>query len=137
MTEAQTIHYLNTRKNCTAKLRLVKDPYSTYDAEDEDRIVEIKNRASYYQDKTIECSKLFANFQKSQLKNKTFLYVVIDPQGLYVFNISEIIDQITVQPPVAIQMPRTTAFKKKNKITKYVYNIAENLCCFYAARINE
>ena len=137
MTEAQTIHYLNTIKNCTAKLRLVKDPYSTYDAEDNKRIVEIKNRATYYQDKTIECSKLFANYQKSQLKNKTFLYVVIDPQGLYVFNISEIIEQITVQPPVAIQMPRTTAFRNKNKITKYVYNLAENLCCFYAARINE
>ena len=113
MTEAQTIQWLNSRKNSTAKLRLVNDPYSTYDAEDSERIVE------------------------SQLKNKTFLYVVIDTKGLYVFNISDIIGMITVQPPVAIQMPRTTAFKKKRKIIKYVYNLAEKLCCYYAARIDE
>tara|TARA_R100000315_G_scaffold62496_1_gene44449 strand:- start:2453 stop:2866 length:414 start_codon:yes stop_codon:yes gene_type:complete len=137
MTEAQTIQWLNSRKNSTAKLRLVNDPYSTYDAEDSERIVEIKNRNKYYAEKTIECSKLFANYQKSQLKNKTFLYVVIDTKGLYVFNISDIIGMITVQPPVAIQMPRTTAFKKKRKIIKYVYNLAEKLCCYYAARIDE
>jgi hypothetical protein len=137
MTEAQTIQFLNTRKNCTAKLRLVKDAYSTYDAEDSERIVEIKNRNKYYAEKTIECSKLFANYQKSQLKNKTFLYVVIDTKGLYVFNISDIIGLITIQPPVAIEMPRTTAFKKKGKIIKYVYNLAEKLCCYYAGRIDE
>jgi hypothetical protein len=137
MTEAQTINWLNTRKNSTAKLKLVNDPYSTYDAEDEERIVEIKNRKKYYAEKTIECSKLFANYQKSQLKNKTFLYVVIDTEGLYVYNISNIIEEITTHPPIAIKMPRTTEFKKKSKITKYVYNLAEKLCCFHAARINE
>jgi len=99
--------------------------------------VEIKNRKKYYAEKTIECSKLFANYQKSQLKNKTFLYVVIDTEGLYVYNISNIIEEITTHPPIAIKMPRTTEFKKKSKITKYVYNLAEKLCCFHAARINE
>ena len=125
MTEESTIELLNQK----FELGLVKaeDKFSSFDAESSNFIVEIKNRRKYYPTKVIEALKLFTNYQKSQLKDKEFLYVVEDPKGVWIFNISKNIKEIVATPVKAMMQPRTTDFSCKDKIIKYSYLLKENL----------
>ena len=125
MTELSTIELIN--KSSGTKLTLVKGQFSIYDAEDDDYIVEIKNRRKYYSTKLIEAKKLYNNFQASQIKGKKFLYVVTDDRGVYVYNISNHMAQIVNLPMKAIQCPRSTDFNNNDKITKYSYELPETL----------
>lgn len=123
--EKTTIELIN--KVSGAKLRLAKSKFSSYDAEDSRYIVEIKNRRKYYKDKLIEAYKLFANFQKSQLKEKVFLYVVTDEKGVWVYNISKNIESVLNTPLNALECPRTTDFNNNSKIIKYSYVLPEDM----------
>lgn len=125
MTEQSTIELLNNLSG--TDLKLVSDKYSSYDAEGRDYIVEIKNRRAYYKDKLIEASKLFANYNKSQIKGKLFLYVVTDPKGVYIYNINKNITLIINQPTRAIECPINTDFGNQKKITKISYLLDEGL----------
>ncbi len=123
MTEQSTIDFLNSKVG--TKLSLVSDKYSSYDASDDNYIVEIKNRRAYYRDKLIEAMKLYKNYQASQLSNKQFLYVVTDEKGVWVFNISKNIKAVVKMPVKGIECPKTTDFKSNDKITKYSYVLPE------------
>ena len=68
---------------CKGQIQLVDDEYSTYDFEGDDFIVEVKHRFKAYNTKMIETMKLSNNYQQSQLKNKTFVYIVVDENGAY------------------------------------------------------
>ena len=125
MTELSTIELIN--KSSGTKLALVKGQFSIYDAEDDDYIVEIKNRRKYYSTKLIEAKKLYNNFQASQIKGKKFLYVVTDDRGVYVYNISNHMTHIVNLPMKSIQCPRSTDFNNNDKITKYSYELPETL----------
>jgi len=124
MNEESTIKLLNT---LGTKLVGASDKYSSYDAEDKDYIVEIKNRRDYYRDKQIECLKLFKNFQKAQLKDKQFLYVVTDNKGMHIFNISKNMFTIVSKPPVGMNCPVSTDFNSNKRIKKYTYNLPESM----------
>ena len=119
MNEQTTIDLINEKFNL--KLILVDFEFCDYDAEDENYIVEIKNRKEFYQDKLIECVKLFKNYQNSQIKEKQFLYIVTDEQGVYIFNITKNIETITSSKVYKTLQPETTEFKKTKKINKFVY----------------
>jgi len=123
MTEQSTIEFLNSKVG--TKLSLVSDKYSSYDASDDNYIVEIKNRRAYYRDKLIEAMKLYKNYQASQLSNKQFLYVVTDEKGVWVFNISKNIKAVVKMPVEGIECPKTTDFKSNDKIIKYSYVLPE------------
>jgi hypothetical protein len=123
MTEQSTIDFLNSKVG--TKLSLVSDKYSSYDASDDNYIVEIKNRRAYYRDKLIEAMKLYKNYQASQLSNKQFLYVVTDEKGVWVFNISKNIKAVVKMPVEGIECPKTTDFKSNDKIIKYSYVLPE------------
>jgi len=123
MTEQLTIDFLNSKVG--TKLSLVSDKYSSYDASDDNYIVEIKNRRAYYRDKLIEAMKLYKNYQASQLSNKQFLYVVTDEKGVWVFNISKNIKAVVKMPVEGIECPKTTDFKSNDKIIKYSYVLPE------------
>jgi len=123
MTEQSTIDFLNSKVG--TKLSLVSDKYSSYDASDDNYIVEIKNRRAYYRDKLIEAMKLYKNYQASQLSNKQFLYVVTDEKGVWVFNISKNIKAVVVMPVKGLECPRATDFNSNDKITKYSYVLPE------------
>ena len=123
MTEQSTIDFLN--KKVGTKLSLVSDKYRSYDASDDNYIVEIKNRRAYYRDKLIEAMKLYKNYQASQLSNKQFLYVVTDEKGVWVFNISKNIKAVVKMPVEGIECPKTTDFKSNDKIIKYSYVLPE------------
>jgi len=123
VTEQSTIDFLN--KKVGTKLSLVSDKYSSYDASDDNYIVEIKNRRAYYRDKLIAAMKLYKNYQASQLSNKQFLYVVTDEKGVWVFNISKNIKAVVKMPVKGIECPKTTDFKPNDKIIKYSYVLPE------------
>jgi len=118
MTEESTIELLNT---LGTKLVKCTDRFSSYDAEDKNYIVEIKNRRGFYSEKLIECLKLFKNYQKSQLSGKDFLYVVTDENGCYIFNITRDIKSILPLGIIALECPATTDFDKNKKIIKYSF----------------
>ena len=124
MNEESTIKLLNT---LGTNLVGASDQYSSYDAEDKDYIVEIKNRRDYYRDKQIECLKLFKNFQKAQLKDKQFLYVVTDNKGMHIFNISKNMFTIVSKPPIGMNCPVSTDFNSNKRIKKYTYNLPESM----------
>lgn len=126
MNEKLTLEYINNEYNLNAYL--VKDEFSSYDAECKDYIIEIKNRRKYYKEKLIEANKLFANYNKAQIKNKDFLYLVTDEKGVYVFNISKNIKEIISQDLIPKDCPATTDFNNNRKIIKYNYLLNENLC---------
>ena len=125
MTEQSTIDFLNNKVG--TKLSLVSDTYSSYDASDNNYIVEIKNRRAYYKDKMIEAMKLYKNYQASQYSNKQFLYVVTDEKGVWVFNISKNIKSIVTMPLKGMECPKTTDFKSNDKIIKYSYVLPESI----------
>jgi len=74
MTEQDVLNIIN--KKFKTSFKLVSDEYSSYDAEEDRYILEIKNRRAYYSTKIIEIYKMVANYQKSQLLDKIFLYAV-------------------------------------------------------------
>ena len=125
MTEQSTIDFLNSKVG--TKLSLVSDTYSSYDAIDNNYIVEIKNRRAYYKDKMIEAMKLYKNYQASQYSNKQFLYVVTDEKGVWVFNVSKNIKSIVTMPLKGMECPKTTDFKSNDKIIKYSYVLPESI----------
>ena len=125
MNEQSTIDFINN--NYGTRLILNKDKFSSYDAEDDNYIVEIKNRKTYYYTKIIEANKLFSNYQKAQIKDKIFLYVVTDEKGLYVFNINKNIDVIVKSGLNKTSCPINTDFGNKRKIIKYAFNLLESI----------
>ena len=125
MNESSTISYLNKTK--FFDLVKCKDSYSSYDASDNNYLVEIKNRRKYYKDKLIECSKLFINYQKAQLQNKNFIYVVTDNKGCWVYSITKNIDKIVSKKPVKIPCPSKTDFNGGKVIDKYCYTLTESM----------
>jgi hypothetical protein len=123
--EQEIISFINNRfYTC---LTLCKDEFSTYDAEDNNYIAEIKIRDKYYDTKMIEALKMFSNYQLSQKKSKGFIYIVKDPKAIYVFNINKIINTLVKDKIIALRCPETTIFGKNNKIIKYSYGLKESL----------
>jgi len=125
MNEQKTINLINRLSN--AQLKKTTNLHCSYDAEDNLHLAEIKNRRSYYSTKMIEASKMFVNFQKAQLKGKTFIYVVTDSKGLYVFNITRLIDTIIQRDIVKKELPSKTDFQGGKEIMKYYYNLEEEM----------
>ena len=104
-----------------------KGQYDLYDAHNGRYIVEIKIRGAYYQSKSIECIKLFHLINESQKLNKSFVYIVSDIKGIYLFNITKTINEIIKKGIVCYQMPINTEFGNNRKIDKYVFNLDESL----------
>ena len=125
MNEIETVNVINNKVN--TKLILKEDEFCDYDAEDNNYICEIKNRRKYYADKIIEAVKLFKNFRHSTLLDKQFIYVVTDERGIWIYNITNNIENIILFKPLIYSMPVSTDFKNNNKINKYCYTLKESI----------
>ena len=131
MTEQETIDYLNKTYpsldlQATSKLDYY-GKYCSFDAWGDNHIVEIKNRRKYYKDKMIECYKLFVNYQAAQLSDSRFIYVVTDEKGIWVYPITEKMEEIMKQKPVKIPCPSKTDFEGGKTIDKYCYILNEDM----------
>lgn len=125
MNEESTIQLINLVSG--TELVLCKDEFSSYDAEDDTYIVEVKNRRAYYKEKLIEASKLYVNFQKAEIRRKKFLYVVTDEEGVWVYNITNAMKVVVNLPIRAVKCPMTTDFGRNDKIIKYSYVLPEDM----------
>ena len=129
MNQQQTVNFIN--KTSGTKLIEHTDEFSSYDAEDNNYIVEVKTRTKYYKDKLIEAVKLFSNFQKAEIKGKKFLYVLTDPKGFYVFNITNLMEDIIKNKLIPIRAAATTKFSNEKMVTKYSYLLSEDMAFIY------
>jgi len=120
--ELEVINYLNNQFKLNLK-NTTKDEFKSYDAFNDNYIVEIKCRNDYYETKLIEVYKLTKNYQIAQLENKMFLYVVKDIKGYSVFNITENICDILKLPFELKEMKHTTEFKSGKWISKIIVNL--------------
>jgi hypothetical protein len=121
---------------CKGQIQLVDDEYSTYDFEGDDFIVEVKHRFKAYNTKMIETMKLSNNYQQSQLKNKTFVYIVVDENGVSVFNISQVIDKIIKLPEHNKLMEHTHYWSdNKPKIMKLHRNLPKQLSIMWEHKL--
>jgi|GEM_PF-2457326 len=124
LNEIDTINLINLISGTKLISTNSVDKFCSYDAEDHNYIVEIKNRRDFYEDKMIECSKMFSNYNIAQVKGKKFLYIVTDRSGISVFNISKDIKTIAMISPDVVKCPINTDFgKEKIYIDKFIYNI--------------
>ena len=122
--ERGVIKYLNYKG---LKLKESFNKYNSFDAYDNNYIVEIKVRDKYYSDKMLEASKLYTNYQQAQLSNKYFLYVVKDSRGTWIYNISRDIDKIISSEPQKILCPAQTEFNNNKKIFKICYLLPDSM----------
>ena len=122
--EIEMLEQINTK---VKDAMLVSSKYNSYDAISSDYIIEFKYRDKYYSDKMIEASKLYINYQQAQLKNRDFLYVVKDPKGMFVYNISKLIHHQIDYLPVPMKCPKNTEFRKSTKIIKWTYLLPDSM----------
>ena len=113
-------------KKGKSQIKIVDDEFSTFDLEGENVIVEVKHRFKAYDTKMIETMKLSVNYQKSQLMNKIFIYIVCDEKGLSVFNITKRINDI-IKLPEQNKLMEHTHYYNRNKIMKLHRNLPKNL----------
>ena len=98
----------------------VSDPYSSYDAENERYIVEVKSRDKQYRSWAIEKKKFDSNIIKCMEKNKAFVYLTEYKGKIMTWNIHKLVRKGYDFQWSPIPMPQTTEFNDKNTVTKVV-----------------
>lgn len=123
MTQSQTIKFLNTKSGTS--LKEMEYEFSPYDAEDDNYIVEIKNRRKNYEDPFLEVNKTLVNLKLSNQFNKQYLYVHQEPSGVYVFNINKLdLDNIYKR---FYNVPATTDFENNERVDKEYWVLSKSL----------
>lgn len=123
MTQSETIQFLNKKKNI--KLKEHQDQYSSYDAFDDNYLVEIKNRTSEYKDPFLEVNKTLVNLEKAKQTNKQYIYVQQDNTGVYVFNVSKL-DLNNIYKRF-YNVPASTLFENKERLDKEFWVLNKSL----------
>ena len=98
----------------------VSDPYSTYDAENERYIVEVKSRDKQYRSWAIEKKKFDSNIVKSVEKRKMFVYLTEYNGNIMTWNIHNLVRKGYDFQWSKIPMPQTTDFKDNEVVVKEV-----------------
>ena len=104
----------------------VSDPYSTYDAENERYIVEVKSRDKKYDSWIIERKKFDSNLLYSMNKNKMFVYLTEHNGKIMTWNIHNLLNSLYDFGWTKMELPATTEFDDKEKIQKevgYLYEV--------------
>ncbi len=123
MTQSATIQFLNNKKNLKLKEHL--DQYNSYDALDDNYLVEIKNRTSEYKDPFLEVNKTLVNLKKAKEENKQYIYVQQDNTGVYVFNVSKL-DLKSIYRRF-FDVPASTLFENKERLNKEFWVLNKSL----------
>ena len=98
----------------------VSDPYSSYDAENERYIVEVKSRDKEYKSWAIENKKFDSNIVKCIETGKAFVYLTEYNGKIMTWNIHKLVRKDYDFQWTAIPMPKTTEFGDTKTITKVV-----------------
>ena len=98
----------------------VSNPYSTYDAENERYIVEVKSRDKQYRSWAIEKKKFDNNIVISVETGKMFVYLTEYDGKIMTWNIHNLVRKGYDFQWSPIPMPRTTEFEDTKTVTKVV-----------------
>ena len=98
----------------------IENPYSSYDAENERYIVEVKSRDKQYRSWAIEKKKFDSNIIKCMEKNKAFVYLTEYKGKIMTWNIHKLVRKGYDFQWTEIPMPKTTEFEDTKTITKVV-----------------
>ena len=98
----------------------VSDPYSSYDAENERYIVEVKSRDKEYRSWAIEKKKFDSNIVKCIETRKAFVYLTEYNGKIMTWNIHKLVRKDYDFQWTAIPMPKTTEFENTKTVTKVV-----------------
>ena len=128
MTQKETVEFINN--NSGTKLIEHTDKFSSYDAFDDNYIVEVKNRRSNHKDPFLEVNKTVINIKKANQLKKDYLYVQADGTGVYVFNISKL--DLNTIPKRFYNVPATTDFDNNERVDKEFWVLKKQ----YAKKIN-
>ena len=119
MTQTEIINKLNSIYP-GLDLVEVSDPYSSYDAENERYIVEVKSRDKEYKSWAIEKKKFDSNIVKCIETGKAFVYLTEYNGKIMTWNIHKLVRKDYDFQWTAIPMPKTTEFGDTKTITKVV-----------------
>ena len=119
MTQTEIINKLN---NIYPGLNLVEvsDPFSSYDAENERYIVEVKSRDKEYRSWAIEKKKFDSNIVKCIETGKAFVYLTEYNGKIMTWNIHKLVRKDYDFQWTEIPMPKTTEFEDTKTVTKVV-----------------
>ena len=123
MNQKQTVDFIN--KISGTKLIEHTDEFSSYDAFDDNYIVEIKNRRANHKDPFLEVNKTVINTKKAKEQNKDYLYIQADETGVYVFNVSKL-DLNNIYKRF-FNVPASTLFKNKERLEKEFWVLNKSL----------
>ena len=98
----------------------VENPYSSYDAENERYIVEVKSRDKQYRSWAIEKKKFDSNIVKCIETGKAFVYLTEYNGKIMTWNIHKLVRKGYDFQWTEIQMPKTTEFENTKTVTKVV-----------------
>ena len=98
----------------------VENPYSSYDAENERYIVEVKSRDKEYRRWAIEKKKFDSNIVKCIETGKAFVYLTEYNGKIMTWNIHKLVRKGYDFQWTEIPMPRTTEFEDTKTVTKVV-----------------
>ena len=119
MTQTEIVNKLNSIYP-DLNLIEVEDQFSTYDAESDTYIVEIKSRDKEYSSWIIEKKKFESNLIASVEKTKKFIYLTEYNEKIMTWNIHKLVRKGYDFQWTEQLMPQTTEFDDTKPITKVV-----------------
>ncbi len=122
--EIEIIKQLNKRFN--SSLTLSSNEFSYYDAFNKKIILEIKIRNKVYKTKLIQVDKFLRLLMIAEAQNKIPFYLVKDDEGVYLYNLKKLKDQLLNSKIKSIKSPYQTEFLKNKIITKYFYELKKS-----------
>jgi len=119
MTQEEVVKYMNKTYDAINLIEC-SDEFCSCDAEDDNYLVEIKNRDASYKNVLIEGLKFQKNINKAIENNKEFIYLSEVDNIMRTWNINKLLDENYDFGWEHRLMPETTTFSKKQKIWKIV-----------------
>ena len=117
--EIELTKFLNSKLNLD--LINTKNEFCYYDSTNKNYIVEYKFRSKYYEQKLIQVDKLYSLLMIAEHQKKNPIYIVSDPEGIFIYNLKENKDYFLKSNIVVKKCPYRTEFTQNNKIDKYFY----------------
>ena len=121
--EIKFIENLNKRFN--KYLVPSEDDFDVYDAYNDNSIIEIKIRDKAYDTKFLQVDKCFQLLMVGEANNKRPFYVVSDPDGIYVYDLFDLKENLLKKPIQKIKCPYRTEFANNVFIEKYFYELTK------------